>query len=123
MTTSLIRSRTKAFHNQSGLCCYCKVPMWSDHPEEFAHKYGISLRQARILKCTGEHLHARQDGGSDVASNIAAACLYCNQQRHRRRQAPSPELHMQRVRQKIARGLWHDRWVFESGLVPKKNTS
>jgi hypothetical protein len=119
MSSSLVRSRSKAFQRQSGRCIYCNLPMWSDNPEQFAQEYGITIRQARFLRCTGEHLRARQDGGTTAQSNIAAACLYCNQGRHRRNCPPSPEVHMQRIRQRIARGLWHASWVFKSGLVMK----
>jgi hypothetical protein len=119
MSSSLVRSRSKAFQRQSGRCIYCNLPMWSDHPEQFAQEYGITIRQARFLRCTGEHLRARQDGGTTAQSNIAAACLYCNQGRHRRKCPPSPEAHMQRIARKIARGLWHGPWVFKSGLVMK----
>jgi hypothetical protein len=121
MTTSLVHPRTQAFHRQSGRCCYCTLPMWSDHPEKFAQEFGISLRQARILKCTGEHLQARQDGGTVAQSNIAAACLYCNQGRHRLKSPPSAQAFRQRVRQKMGRGLWHGPWVFQSKLIVKKN--
>jgi 5-methylcytosine-specific restriction endonuclease McrA len=120
MPTSLARPRTKAFQRQLGRCFYCGLPMWKDHPEKFAQKFGISLHQARRLKCTGEHLHARQDGGTNAQSNVAAACLYCNQGRHRLKNPPSPEAYMKRVRQKMARGQWHGSWVFESFLVTKK---
>ncbi|MCU7376155.1 HNH endonuclease [Paucibacter sp. O1-1] len=51
---------------------------------------GLSLRQSLLLRCTAEHLRARQDGGGDGQANIAAACAHCNALRHRARDPLSP---------------------------------
>ena len=107
MTRSLIHRRNTAFSHQSGRCYYCEVPMWPDNPVEFAAKYGMTSGQARSLRCTAEHLVARQDGGSNSRSNIVAACWFCNSHRHRRKIAPPPELYKQRVLRRIRQGRWH----------------
>ena len=107
MTRSLIHCRTTAFSRQSGRCYYCELPMWQDNPVEFAAKYRITSGQARSLRCTAEHIVARQDGGSNSRSNIVAACWVCNSRRHRRKVAPSPELYKQHVRRRINQGRWH----------------
>ena len=107
MTRSLVHHRTTAFSHQSGRCHYCELPMWLDDPAEFTEKYRISSGKARLLRCTAEHLVARQDGGSDSSSNIVAACWFCNSRRHRRKVAPSPDLYKLRVRKRINQGRWH----------------
>lgn len=85
MPKSLARARTVAYTRQSGGCFYCALAMWLDNPLEFASKYGITLGQAKRFQCTAEHLEARQDGGTAFQSNIVAACRFCNQHRHRRK--------------------------------------
>ena len=97
----LQRLRHQAFVQQSCRCVYCSLPMWESDPSEFTARHGISLRKAKHLRCTAEHLIAQQDGGGETAQNIAAACLWCNRMRHARRQdrAPSPEKYKNRVSQ------------------------
>jgi hypothetical protein len=56
-----------------------------------AGEHGLSLKHAKRRKCTAEHLVARRDGGADVQSNIAAACLDCNLTRDRRKVVQRPE--------------------------------
>lgn len=73
----------------------------------FSQRHVLSHRQAKLLQCTAEHLLARQDGGIDSANNIVAACWYCNQQRHRPKVPPAPDMNRQRVQQKMKRGGWH----------------
>jgi 5-methylcytosine-specific restriction endonuclease McrA len=53
--------------SQDGKCCYCHRPFTSN-----------GQTQATI-----EHKKARMDGGTDELSNLAAACLHCNQHRGR----------------------------------------
>lgn len=113
MTKSLARPRATAYARQSGRCFYCGLPMWTRNPLEFASKHNITPAQAKRLQCTGEHLEARQDGGSDTHSNIVAACLHCNQGRHCRNQAPPPDLYKQLVRKRMAKGRWHHQEVFQ----------
>lgn len=103
------RPRLDAFNRQSGRCYYCSAEMWLSKPHEFAHKHGLTLAQAGRFKCTAEHLVARCDGGRNGAENIAAACVYCNSQRHRPKVARSPEQHKAYIRKRIANGGWHPR--------------
>lgn len=104
---TLIKSRSTAFERQGGRCYYCDFPMWRGSIEQFARFYGITLGQARQFQCTAEHLLARQDGGGDGRSNIVAACLVCNQRRHKRKLVPEPEVYMALVRQRLNQGRWH----------------
>lgn len=113
---SLVRPRTIAYVRQSGLCFYCNCPMYSGDPHAFAEKYDITLTQAKVLQCTGEHLEAHRDGGTAAQLNIAAACRFCNQQRHRRKAAPSPDRYKQLVSKRMAAKRWHQSWVFQKIL-------
>jgi hypothetical protein len=87
--------------------------MWSDNPLEFASKHGITLGQAQRFQCTGEHVEARQDGGTASLSNIVAACWFCNQRRHRRKRPPPSNVYKQLVRKRMSQRRWHDHWVFK----------
>ncbi|MDE2250982.1 MAG: HNH endonuclease [Gammaproteobacteria bacterium] len=107
MTNKIARLRAQAFANQQGLCCYCYKPMCNGDPQEFALTYSITLRQARQRRCTAEHLIAQQDGGSDSAANIAAACLYCNRTRHLSKNPLRPDRYRTKVQRAMARGRWH----------------
>ncbi|PLW66895.1 HNH endonuclease [Pseudohalioglobus lutimaris] len=104
---SLKKPRTRAFHNQSGLCYYCQQPMWLTSPTELTVNYGITHRRAMLLRCTGEHLIAHAEGGGSNSSNIVAACLYCNRQRHRRRGDLPPARFRDFVRKRMKQGRWH----------------
>ena len=86
----IARFRSLAYHRQHGRCFYCHAPMWSADPSEFAKQYGVTIHQAVRLRCTAEHLRARQDGGDDSPDNIVAVCLHCNNARHRKKLPPSP---------------------------------
>lgn len=119
MPKPLVRSRAHAFTHQYGRCFYCGLPMWTDNPLEFATEHGITPKQARHLQSTGEHLVARQDGGSSARMNIVAACRYCNQLRHKRKTPPPPDRYAQLVRKRMRLGRWHGPWVFQKGLWPK----
>lgn len=61
--------RNVLFEAQGGKCCYCAKPM------------RLSQRGRYADAATIEHLHRKADGGSDRRSNLAAACLECNQDR------------------------------------------
>lgn len=98
--------RTLAFHAQHGRCCYCGLPMWQGSPDELK-SLGLRPRTAAPLRCTAEHLVALQDGGKDVAGNIAAACWLCNSRRHKRKVPPPPETYRVMVQRRIAKGKWH----------------
>ncbi|HDS0950945.1 TPA: HNH endonuclease [Stenotrophomonas maltophilia] len=102
----LQRLRTDAFHAQKGRCCYCSLPMWNASPDELK-PLGLRPKTATPLRCTAEHLVAQQDGGKDVAGNIAAACWLCNTRRHKRKSPPSPEAYRALVQKRLAKGKWH----------------
>lgn len=104
---SLKKNRQSAFTRQNGKCCYCGFAMWQDSPESFAKLHGITVKQARHFQCTAEHLLARQDGGADSKSNIAAACIRCNQLRHARKVAMPPEKYQCHVQKRVRKGGWH----------------
>jgi len=104
---SLAKPRSTAFSNQNGNCYYCKQPMCSDDPLGFSAKHGVSLRQTKILQFTGEHLVPHKDGGSSTRDNIVAVCRFCNQLRHKRNAAPSPEQYKKMVRFRMSQGRWH----------------
>lgn len=90
--------------------------------EVFAATFHLSTRQARHLRCTAEHLHARVDGGGDSQSNIVAACQFCNVQRHRRKAARDAARHKGHVDRLMARKRWHAAWVFEKLMQPDGST-
>ena len=118
MAKSLSKYRSKAHQLQGGRCVYCGVVMWTADCAAFAKRHGLTVRLARWLQCTAEHLQPRQDGGLDSAENIAAACLACNLRRHaRRRSTPTPEQYRTLVRNRVSRKAWHPMQVFERGLI------
>ncbi len=104
--TKLQHLRTHAFISQHGRCFYCSQPMWNKSPSELV-QYGLRPRTAIPLRCTAEHLIAKQDGGRDVDDNIAAACWYCNVHRHKRKTPPTPEIYRDLVQKRITKGKWH----------------
>lgn len=107
MLTQLVRHRKSAFIAQSHRCFYCDFPMWQSDCKSFAQAHNITLSQAKWFQCTAEHLEARQDGGKDAAENIVAACQWCNQRRHKRKLAPSPNAYRQLVQKRLSKGRWH----------------
>ena len=113
----IVRNRHLSFQRQEGRCIYCRVLMWWQDIKSFSARYQISLRAARPLQCTAEHLMPQCDGGGDGADNIAAACHRCNQGRHRRKAVPEPEQFRRVVQRRVRRGRWHDRCVHEAGLI------
>ncbi|MFC5576922.1 HNH endonuclease [Lysobacter niabensis] len=84
---------------------------------QFAARFGISTNQARRFQCTAEHLLARQDGGTNHAANIAAACLHCNRRRRRHFKFKDCKAYRRYVQARVAAGTWHPSWVYESGIV------
>lgn len=104
--------RRRAFLRQGGRCHYCDSPMWLESPDEL----GLDEAGAtRILKCTAEHVIAREDGGLSTQDNIVAACWFCNATRHRRRKKmPSPH-YRRHVQHRVSLGKWHRRHV--AGLL------
>lgn len=113
----ITRNRFSSFLSQEGRCIYCGVLMWLDDVKSFAASRPISLRTARALQCTAEHLVPKCDGGGDGAANIVAACRRCNQGRHRRAVVPEPARYRLAVQRRVGRGRWHDRCIHEAGLL------
>lgn len=111
MPTKLAQYRHQAFFEQDHRCYYCNFLMWESDLEQFANSHNISLVQAQRFKCTAEHLKARKDGGTDTRSNIVAACLHCNQTRHRIQPAPSPDKLRIQVAKQLQNNGWHKRKV------------
>lgn len=105
--SKITNNRNKAFRNQAGRCIYCNAPMWQDDPDRFASAHGLSRADAKRFQCTAEHRKPRCDGGSDEIGNIAAACRYCNQGRHRRNAQLSPDEFLAFVRKRLKKGKWH----------------
>lgn len=110
---ALSKLRTLAFHAQQGRCCYCRCRMWLTAPDELK-PFGIRPSTAQPLRCTAEHLQARQNGGRDTAPNIGAACWLCNQRRHRRKSPPEPDAYRAHVLKRLAKGKWHARDVLRA---------
>ena len=106
MSASLSKLRRAAAALQSYRCHYCQLPMWEGEPAEFLRRYGVTLRQARLLSCTAEHLQPRSRGGKSHSANIAAAHLFCNAARHRARPERHHEAFKRFVQQRVARGGW-----------------
>ena len=106
-------ARNAAFHRQSGWCYYCDFPMWLTDRAGFAAVRGYTLAQASRLQATGEHLVAQKDGGGH-GSNVVAACLHCNQLRHKFRPhaAPDPQSYRARVQSRVKHRHWHPRDMF-----------
>ena len=85
--------------------------MWEENLELYAHALSLSRSEAKRFKCTAEHLRPRKDGGKDAAHNIVAACLHCNQNRHRRKANLSPRAYRELVSQRLGKGGWHYKRV------------
>ena len=103
----IAKIRVRKFKEQQGRCYYCALPMWETDEErlrlqKFAGKGGVWH-----LRSTAEHLQARCDGGQDTASNIVAACAFCNNYRHRALKPLAPPDFVRRVRDRVAKGKWH----------------
>lgn len=118
MPNSLSKLRHQAAIKQDHRCYYCGKPMWESNPTEFISSHGISKRLAHLCRCTAEHLIARKDGGRNVKGNIVAACAFCNNGRHKKKIAPSPEAMRQDVQRRLSRGLWNS-FVFS---LPEQHT-
>ena len=81
--------------------------MWQGCSRAFQEKYLLSQAQARRFMCTAEHLLARQDGGKNNRENIVAACIFCNQSRHRRLTPLEPPLYEKLVSGRLQKNRWH----------------
>ena len=109
MPSPIVKPRLDAFRKQAGRCYYCGSLMWLDDKEGFAIKHLISISAAAKFKCTAEHLVARCDGGGNSKLNIVAACLFCNNTRHRMKNAPTPNKYKEHIQRRLNKGKWHPR--------------
>ena len=116
MSTTLKKSRLKAFNLQQGRCIYCELPIWLDQPDSFAKKYKITIKGAAIFKCTAEHLLAKQDGGKDNTSNIGAACHFCNLKRHKCKKPKDPIAYKLYVSTRLCHGRWNSVFIARSHI-------
>jgi 5-methylcytosine-specific restriction endonuclease McrA len=121
MANSIVKHRRAAFQRQGGRCYYCDLPMWIEHPTAFARKARLRRSDTAQLRCTAEHLIARQDGGRNSGDNIVAACLFCNSTRHRALSPLDPERYRQRVSHRLRAGKWHSKSLVDmmSELAPR----
>ena len=100
---ALKKIRRAKMRAQQGRCYYCDLSMWEDDGTEV----DCQRRQyPKRLRCTAEHLLPRSAGGQDTAENIVAACLFCNQTRHRAKRPKSSEVYRAHVRRRMAAGRW-----------------
>ena len=116
MSTTLKKSRLKAFNLQQSRCIYCELPMWLDHPDAFTKKYKITIKGAALFKCTAEHLIAKRYGGKDDASNIVAACHFCNQKRHKCKKPKDPISYKHYVSTRLGKGKWNSVFITRSHI-------
>ena len=107
MPSKLAKLRLTAFERQQGHCYYCGLPMWLEHPQEVSTVVRVKPRTISGLRCTAEHLVARQDGGLKTESNIVAACQTCNSRRHRAGMPLSPSEYRRKVQTRLKKGKWH----------------
>lgn len=114
MPNRLSAHRYAATVQQSFRCYYCQAPVWEQDESAFVAKYGVSRRQAALLRCTAEHLHARSEGGRDTRYNIVAACLHCNTTRHKAREPLQPDAYRARVLRRVAQGCWLTCFVLDA---------
>lgn len=107
-TSNIIQhNRKQAYLSQSKLCYYCGLPMWEDSQQTFRLNYKLSLKSSNLLRCTAEHLIARQDGGKNSKNNIVAACQFCNQTRHKAKYPLPPDQYMIKVKNRMNSDRWH----------------
>ncbi|OGT72693.1 MAG: hypothetical protein A3H44_06440 [Gammaproteobacteria bacterium RIFCSPLOWO2_02_FULL_57_10] len=104
---SLKTPRQIAFRQQNEHCWYCSQPMWEKNSADFRQRFNLTESQARKLQCTGEHLLAWRDGGTNKQENIVAACWYCNSRRHRGKKELDPLRHRDRVQRELQAEGWH----------------
>lgn len=96
MSNLLGRRRRAAAISQGFLCRYCRLPMWEWDPQSFASRYGLSLQQAMLLRCTAEHLRARQEGEGEavpISPRLVCIAMCCGTGRGPRcRPRPTPPM-------------------------------
>ncbi|MFC4258441.1 HNH endonuclease [Marinobacter lacisalsi] len=88
--------------------------MWIGSDHEFVVVHGISHRQARHFRCTGEHLIPHSEDGDSGSGNIVAACEFCNRRRHCRKRVPDPITYRKFVQKRVSVGRWN-RYLLASG--------
>jgi 5-methylcytosine-specific restriction endonuclease McrA len=112
----LKKRRVRAAKAQAYRCIYCGLPVCEGEEQlaAFAARHRITRRAARVLQCTAEHLIARKDGGGNGAANIAAACLTCNQRRHRRKNALPADDFRAHVSRRVQAGRWHTDYLLRA---------
>jgi 5-methylcytosine-specific restriction endonuclease McrA len=103
---SLKYIRSTKMIEQRGRCYYCDLPMWEDATGKGPRKHIKQTSAPTALRCTAEHLLPRSEGGRNTPDNIVAACLFCNNQRHRRKLPLSPAAHRDHVQRRMAAGRW-----------------
>ena len=109
IVTKLQKFRNEAAEAQHWLCCYCRLPMGGE-----GSPWRWTLEPlGKAFEASAEHLVPRCDGGQDTRGNIAAAHVRCNQRRHRRRRAMTPERFAAFVRRRIGSGRSFCREAFE----------
>lgn len=106
----LVKIRNRKMSAQKGCCFYCNQPMWTERFSHYCEKHKLSHKQAVSFQCTAEHLLARSDGGKDIATNIVAACKFCNQTRHRAQSPLNPAEYLKRVSARVSIGKWHAKF-------------
>ena len=105
--TALRSVRMQACQQQASRCIYCEYPIWYRSPQDSASRLGLPIELVKYSRCTAEHLVAKQGGGNDSLNNIAAACAWCNEQRHSGRPigAPGPIEYKEEVRMLVVAGI------------------
>src|SRR4249919_2488534 len=116
---SLVRHRSAACVKQGNRCYYCTTAMWSGSPDLFCRKFRLRRAEALKFQCTAEHLHPKQNGGTNCAANIVAACRTCNLRRHKPRKPANPTDYRTHVRARVAKEKWHCRRAFEARVLTR----
>jgi 5-methylcytosine-specific restriction endonuclease McrA len=114
MSKTVQKNRLNAFIKQNGRCYYCGSLMWMENPQEFAKTHSISLKNAKQLLCTAEHVIAKCDGGTNSNENIVASCRHCNKTRHRRKNPPDSQKYKKQVQERVAQKKWHTKQIIDS---------
>ena len=99
--------RNSAFRKQDGHCYYCSTLMWDENIYQFSIRFNVTLSHSKLYKSTGEHLIAKQDSGLNTQSNIVAACLFCNQTRHKSRKPLTSDKFRTHVLGRLRKGKWN----------------
>ncbi|PKQ82961.1 hypothetical protein AOX56_00110 [Aeromonas sobria] len=93
--------------------------MWEANPAQFSDQYQINKQQVDHFQCTGEHLLAKCDGGPNSASNIVAACKYCNQARHKDKDPLTATQYKKKVKSLAKMGQWYTSKILQKAQQPK----